>query len=139
MEEKNKRRLSVLIKYLISLVVGALFVVMVLFIENYFSATETIERYKILSDAFTFAGVLLILFAALVFISSKGGFDGIGYSLSRLVKMLIPFANRSDETYAQYKERKRAKGITKGYSCVFFSGLAYFAVSIVFLILYYNV
>ena len=139
MEEKNKRRLSVLIKYLISLVVGALFVVMVLFIENYFSATETIERYKILSDAFTFAGVLLILFAALVFISSKGGFDGIGYSLSRLVKMLIPFANRSDETYAQYKERKRAKGITKGYSCVFFSGLAYFAVSVVFLILYYNV
>ncbi len=139
MEEKNKRRLSVLIKYLVSLVVGALFVVMVLFIENYFSATETIERYKILSDAFTFAGVLLILFAALVFISSKGGFDGIGYSLSRLVKMLIPFANRSDETYAQYKERKRAKGITKGYSCVFFSGLAYFAVSIVFLILYYNV
>lgn len=139
MEEKDKRRLSVLIKYLVSLVVGALFVVMVLFIENYFSATETIERYKILSDAFTFAGVLLILFAALVFISSKGGFDGIGYSLSRLVKMLIPFANRSDETYAQYKERKRAKGITKGYSCVFFSGLAYFAVSIVFLILYYNV
>ena len=139
MEEKNKRRLSVLIKYLVSLVVGALFVVMVLFIENYFSATETIERYKILSDAFTFAGVLLILFAALVFISSKGGFDGIGYSLSRLVKMLIPFANRSDETYAQYKERKRAKGITKGYSCVFFSGLAYFAVSIVFLFLYYNV
>lgn len=139
MEEKNKRRLSVLIKYLVSLVVGALFVVMVLFIENYFSATETIERYKILSDAFTFAGVLLILFAALVFISSKGGFDGIGYSLSRLVKMLIPFANRSDETYAQYKERKRAKGITKGYSCVFFSGLVYFAVSIVFLILYYNV
>ena len=139
MEEKNKRRLSVLIKYLVSLVVGALFVVMVLFIANYFSATETIERYKILSDAFTFAGVLLILFAALVFISSKGGFDGIGYSLSRLVKMLIPFANRSDETYAQYKERKRAKGITKGYSCVFFSGLAYFAVSIVFLILYYNV
>lgn len=139
MEEKNKHRLSVLIKYLVSLVVGALFVVMVLFIENYFSATETIERYKILSDAFTFAGVLLILFAALVFISSKGGFDGIGYSLSRLVKMLIPFANRSDETYAQYKERKRAKGITKGYSCVFFSGLAYFAVSIVFLILYYNV
>lgn len=139
MEEKNKRRLSVLIKYLVSLVVGALFVVMVLFIENYFSTTETIERYKILSDAFTFAGVLLILFAALVFISSKGGFDGIGYSLSRLVKMLIPFANRSDETYAQYKERKRAKGITKGYSCVFFSGLAYFAVSIVFLILYYNV
>lgn len=139
MEEKNKRRLSVLIKYLVSLVVGALFAVMVLFIENYFSATETIERYKILSDAFTFAGVLLILFAALVFISSKGGFDGIGYSLSRLVKMLIPFANRSDETYAQYKERKRAKGITKGYSCVFFSGLAYFAVSIVFLILYYNV
>ena len=139
MEEKNKRRLSVLIKYLVSLVVGALFVVMVLFIENYFSTTETIERYKILSDAFTFAGVLLILFAALVFISSKGGFDGIGYSLSRLVKMLIPFANRSDETYAQYKERKRAKGITKGYSCVFLSGLAYFAVSIVFLILYYNV
>lgn len=139
MEEKNKRRLWVLIKYLISLVVGALFVLMVLFIENYFSATETIERYKILSDAFTFAGVLLILFAALVFISSKGGFDGIGYSLGRLVKMLIPFANRRDETYAQYKERKRAKGITKGYSCVFFSGLAYFAVSIVFLVLYYNV
>lgn len=139
MEEKTKRRLTVFLKYLVSLAVGALFVLTVLFVEEYFKATETLAKYKILSDAFTFAGVLLMLFAALVFISSKGGFDGIGYALSRLVKMLIPFANRTDETYAEYKERKHAKAITKGYACVFFSGLAYFAVSIVFLILYYNI
>ena len=138
MEEKTKRALITALKYLLSLVVGALFVLVVVFVEEYFSATEKLLQYKILSDAFTFAGVLLMLFAALVFISSKGGFHGIGYALSRLVRMLVPFANRKDETYADYKERKRAKGITKGYACVFFSGLVYFAVSVVFLVLYYK-
>lgn len=138
MEEKTKRLLFGALKYLISLAVGAVFVLIVLWVEEYFQATEKLAQYKILSDAFTFAGVILMLFAALVFISSKGGFDGIGYALGKLVRMLIPFADRKDETYADYKERKRAKGVTRGYACVFFSGLVYFAVSLIFIALYYD-
>lgn len=47
--------------------------------------------------------------------------------------------NKSDETYAEYKERKHGGGKLRGYSFLFFTGLAFFAAAIVFLVLFYKV
>lgn len=139
MEEKTARNLKVFLKYLIAAAVGALFAVAVLLIGQYSAATDKPSKYRMLSDAFTFAGVLLTLFSALVFISSKGGFDGIGYALGKLVGMLVPFADGKNETYAEYKDRKHSGSSAEGHSCTFFCGIVYLAVSVIFTVLYYKV
>ena len=128
-----------LIEYLIAGTVAAGIVMLVLWGQNYFALTESSARCKALCDAFTVSGLMLILLSALVWVSGKGVFLGIGYAVSWLVHTLIPFGARRHETYADYRERKTGGGGPKGYSFVFFTGLAFFAVAIVMLIVYYNI
>lgn len=134
----NNRIVKIILGYIVSLAVGALALLIVLFAYGYFGMTVWEEKCKVLCDAFTVPGLLLMLFSALVFLSNQGAFTGIGYGLGRFFRMLIPFMKHKDETYAEYKERKCGNGGIKGYSCIFFSGLAYFLVAVALLIVYVN-
>ena len=131
--------LKTLIKYLIAMAVAAVIVVLVLWGRGYFAATEWREQCRLLCDAFTFSGLFLILVSALVWVSNRGAFLGIGYAMGRLVRTLLPFLSKSHETYADYRERKLGRGGVHGYSFIFFTGLVYFAAAIVFLILFYQI
>lgn len=132
----KKSILKIISAYAVCLALGAAMLLIVLFAYGYFGMTDWAEKCKVLCDAFTVPGLLLMLFSALVFLSNHGAFAGIGYGVGRFFKMLIPFLKYKDETYAEYKERKYGNGGIKGYSCIFFSGLAYFLVSIALLIVY---
>ena len=135
----DKKLVKPLVKYLIAFAVGGAMTLGVLFSQGYFHQTELLQKYKNLCDAFTIPGVVLMLVTALLAVSNGGIFDGLSYSLGRLFRMLIPFMNKSDETYAEYKERKHGGGKLRGYSFLFFTGLAFFAAAIVFLVLFYKV
>ena len=134
----DKKLVKTLVKYLIAFAVGGAMTLGVLFSQGYFHQTELLQKYKNLCDAFTIPGVILMLVTALLAVSNGGIFDGLSYSLGRLFRMLIPFMNKSDETYAEYKEHKHG-GKLRGYSFLFFTGLAFFAAAIVFLVLFYKV
>lgn len=128
-----------LLKYLIAIIVESLILVAVLFGQGYFSLTLWIDRCKILCDAFTLAGLIPILLCALVWVSNQGMFVGLGYACKWLVQTLIPFVKVTKETYAQYRERKLEHGGIRGYSFLFFSGLLFFVVALIFLILYIQI
>ena len=87
---------SYIIKYSVTGLICALLTVLFLLLNNYFVKEELVDKYRILSDAFTFPGILTICVGLLVFLSNAGALDAIGWMLKRLGKMLIPFANRKD-------------------------------------------
>ena len=77
-----------------------------------------------------------MLFYGLLYVSGEGAFLGVGYAMGRVVRALIPFSRKDHETYAQYRERKLAKPHKKGDGAIFFTGLIFFAISLIFLFIY---
>ncbi len=128
-----------LLKYLIAMAVGAVIVLMMLWGQGYFTETNWRQQCRLLCDAFTFSGLIIMLLCALVWVSNRGMFLGIGYAFGRLFHTLLPFLPKSKETYAEYRERKLERGGVHGYGFLFLTGLLYFAVAIVFLIIYYQI
>ena len=127
---------NTIIKYSICVAICSLITVGVLFIKEYFTLTDIAQKYRFLSDAFVIPGILFMGFAGLVFLSDEGSFDGVGFALKKALKVIVPFIGLSNESYAEYRDRKHKKGKTKGYSCMFFTGLAFFLVGVVFMLLF---
>ena len=128
MDEDKK---SVLKKYLICFGAGMAIVLFVLALKSFSM------KIDILCDAFTAAGLLMILFAGLMFVSGEGAFLGIGYALGRAVRVFVPTLRRKEESYAKYRERKTGKPKPKGQGCIFFTGLFFLAIAIIMLIIWY--
>ena len=122
------------IKFLICFGVGLVVAVALLFIKGVFSAETTKETFMILSDAFFFAGAMLLIAAGLVWASDNGVSDGIGYSFSKLFNLRKRDYEDHKESYSEYKERKH----TKKSSIVEFliSGMNFVAISVVFFVIY---
>lgn len=135
---KNSRK--VILQYSITTGVAGAITVLVLSLRNFWDATTLVEKYRTLSDAFTIPGVLLIMVCALVWISTTGFFDGLSYAFTRAGGMLIPFFRKGREhmTYYDYKMSKKGKEV-RGYSFLFFVGLLFIIISIVFISLFYSV
>ena len=125
------------IKYLICFCVGVGIILIVFAIKG-FSFGDAKNSMQLLHDAFFSAGALIMLFAALMFLSGEGAFWGIGYAFRGLARIFIPSLRQNHETYAQYRERKAAKPKEKGDHALFFTGLFFFLVSLIFLIIWYQ-
>ena len=135
---KNSR--TVILHYSITVVAAGLISLLVLSLRDFWEVTTLVDKYKMLSDAFTIPGVLLVMVCALVWISTTGFFDGLSYAFTRVGGMLIPFYKKGREhvTYYDYKMSKKDKEV-HGYSFLLFVGLLFIAISIVFISLFYSV
>lgn len=102
-----------------------------------FDGAKLVDQYRMLSDAFTVPGIILLMAGCLIWISNTGVLDGLGYVVSFAIRGLIPGGRYRDEKYADYVERQRENRI-KGYSFLFVAGGVTMAVAIVFMILFYN-
>ena len=114
----------------------------ILWLRNFSSAATLAEKYRILSDAFSIPGILLMCFFGLIWVSSDGFFDGLGYTFSRIGGMFVPGMRAKHETYFDYKMRKRDKREERengGFGFLFFVGLAFVLISVVFVILFETV
>ena len=130
---------SALLRYGITTAIGALLTLLVLDLHGYVNAATQLERYRILCDAFTIPGLLILMLGCMVWIAGTGALDGISYALKHLATMLLPFAHGKDERYYDYvsrKQEKRGKG-----SCVFLllTGSGFLAVAGVFMVLFYSI
>ena len=135
MQEDNSKQ-GALIGYIITNVICIAFTLIHIFNNDLFHQTEILKIYHILCDAFIIPGTLCLLIAALVALSNEGSLDAISYMLRRLGQALVPFIKKNDERYADYvAKRKRVTG----YSFIIWTGLAYFVVGMIFLILYFTV
>lgn len=135
---KNRRKS--LIKYGITTIIGAIMVYATISLHGYSLAVTLADKYRILADAFTIPGVVIMLCGVLVAVSNEGAFEGISYAMSYAMKMLIPGmgANRH-EKYGDYVERKREKGGVKGYGFLFIVGGVFMIIALVFIALFYSV
>ena len=131
---------KLLLKYSITLVSAGLMTLILLWLRDYGAAESLQDKYKILADAFSIPGMLLVLFTGLLWVSSEGVFDGLGYAFSRVGSLFVPFHKKSMEhkTYYDYKMEKKDKR-AQGYSFLFFVGLLFIAISVVFILLFESV
>lgn len=125
---------SLLVKCGVTALVGGLIAAGVLWLQDIAGAASDLDRIRILSDAFTAPGLLLLLSAALVAVSNQGAFDGISYALKWAIRRLIPgrAATETQESYKEYLERKHQDNGPKGYAFLVITGAVFLAVGIGF-------
>ena len=127
------------LRYIIAALAGAIIALAVVFLKGITRADSITVKFRILSDAFLAAGLILTLSGAFVWIVGQGTFSGLGYAFSRLFVALHDKRYRDEhkETYLEYGERKAAKKSP----CLFLiiTGAAYLVPAIAFTILFYVV
>ena len=102
-----------------------------------FEGAVLVEKYRMLCDAFTVPGVLLLCVGGLVWASNLGALDGLSYVVSVAVKALIPGKRKEIEKYGDYVLRKREKPPV-GCGFLLISGAVVMAIAMVFLALFYS-
>ena len=120
-------------QYLISFFVGAAIAFGVFFAKDLFERTDLSEIYKILSDGFFVAGVLLGGLGLLVFGSNGGTFDMLVYGVSSVIALVFPGARRHDTFFDYRMARNRRRS---SFVFLLLVGLFYLALAIVFSMLY---
>ena len=137
---KNTKK--TLISYAVTTSIGLLAAYAIMSMQGLFTEPDVVVIYRILADAFSVPGVLLMCFAGLVWVSSDGFFDALGYTAARVGGMFIPAYRAKHENYLTYKQRKNKERSEKERGSIgflLFVGLGFFLIAIVFYVLYYSV
>ena len=126
------------LKYLITFGVGAVMAFLSAWALGLFSAEGATDVMKALSDGCAIAGVLLFGVGLLVFASNAGMFSMISYGAISFVNAFRrDVSKRKYKTYYDYTEAKKEK--KKKFSHLLLTGLAFIALAVFFLILYYSI
>ena len=135
MQQEKK---SLLIKYVICFCIASLITVIVFAISGFFSDNIG-ANIQIIADGFFVSGILLLVFAGMMFISSEGALIGIRFVLRNIVKAFMPMGRRNHEFYGQYRERKLAEKKIKASNdhCILVVGLFFLIIGIIFTVIWY--
>lgn len=125
---------SALLRYGISVGLCVICTVLMLTSSNLSGATLQ-ETYRILSDAFSLPGLLVLFAGLLVWLSNEGALNGVTWMVTYAFKSLIPGLRGSRERYGDYVLRQQEKRV-KGYGFLFLVGGVFLAIGIVFMILF---
>ena len=108
----------------------------VFWIKGFF--TESIAvNIQILSDGFFVSGILMSMFAGMMFIAGEGALIGISFVLRNIVQAFVPMGRKNHEFYAQYRERKMKELKRSSDHCILVVGLLFLAVGIIFTVIWY--
>ena len=133
MKQENK---SLLIKYIICFCVASLITLIVFWIKGFFVHSVAVN-VQILADGFFISGIMLTMFAGLLFISSEGAFIGIGFVLRNVVQAFVPMGRKHHEFYGQYRERKLGQLKKRNNNCILITGLTFLIIGIIFNVIWY--
>ena len=133
MEQETKVTLK---KYAICFCIEALIAVLVIWSKGFFTQSVSVN-IQILSDAFFVSGVLMTLFAGMLYVSSEGALIGIGFVLRNVVLTFIPMGRAKHERYADYRERKLSEAKKHNDRCILLTGLFFLAIGTVFTVIWY--
>ena len=135
MKQETKETLR---NYAICVGIEAVIAFLVIWSKGFFAHSAAVN-IQILSDAFFVAGILMTLYAAMVYISDEGGLIGIGFVLRNAVLAFIPMGRARHEKYADYRARKMSQSKKHNNSYVLVTGLAFLFIGIVFTVIWYTV
>ena len=134
MKQENK---SLLQKYIFCFCVAALITFIVFWIKGFFTDSLGVN-IQILSDGFTVSGLLMLIYAGMMFISGEGALIGISFVLRNIVQAFTPMGRRNHEFYAQYRERKLEEAKKSKDNCVFVIGLVFLVIGVIFTVIWYT-
>lgn len=139
MKQENQVKL---IKYAVCFGIEALIAFLVIWSKGFFTDSAAVNL-QILADAFFVAGILMTLFAGMLFISGEGALIGIGFVLRNVVLTFIPMGRTKHELYADYRKRKLSQAKKQNNSSILVTGLLFLFVGIILTVIwsvkFYNV
>ena len=134
MKQENR---SSFIKYAVCVGIELVIAFLVIWSKGFFTDRAAVNL-QILSDAFFVAGILMTLFAGMLYVSSEGALVGIGFVLGNVVLTFIPMGRARQERYADYRERKMREMKKNNDICILITGLFFLAVGIVLTLIWYS-
>ena len=130
---------NTIIKYAITAGISALFAW--IYLANHeveygpLAQQSRLDQYRLICDAFTIPGVLLVLSGFLVSIANEGALDGLSYLGHYMYHMFVPGKRSETMRYGDYVEAKKSKRIS-GFGFLIKSGAVCMAFALVFYALY---
>lgn len=131
-----------LIKYAVCVGVEVLIAFLVIWSKGFFTDSAAVNL-QILADAFFVAGILMTLFAGMLFVSGEGALIGIGFVLRNVVLAFIPMGRARHELYVDYRARKLGEAKKRNNSSILVTGLIFLIIGIlltgIWYVTFYNV
>ena len=122
--------------------IAVLLAFLVIWSRGFFTDSLAVN-IQVLSDAFFVSGILMTLFAGMMYISSEGALIGIGFVLRNVVLAFIPMGRARHELYADYRARKLKEAKQHNNTPILVTGLIFLFIGIVFTVIwsvaFYNV
>ena len=135
MKQENK---GTRVKYAVCVGIEVLIAFLVIWSKGFFAHSAAVN-IQILSDAFFVSGILMTLFAGMLYVSGEGALIGIGFVLRNMVLYFLPMGRTKHERYADSRARKMSEIKGQGDSCILITGLIFLSVGIVFTAIWYFV
>ena len=95
-------------------------------------------RYRVLCDAFTIPGILMVMIALLFTMNNIGALDTIAYLMSFLPRMIAPGVFGEPQMLIDYVQQRRERR-SKGYGFLYIVGFIFLGIAIFYLIKFYSV
>lgn len=134
MKEKTKVALK---NYGICVGIEVLIAFLVIWSKGFFAHSLAVN-IQILSDAFFVAGILMTMFAGMMYISGEGALIGIGFVLRNVFLAFIPMGRARHEVYADYRARKLSKAKKNSNRYALVTGLIFLFIGTVFTVIWYT-
>ena len=122
--------------YAICVGIEALIAFLVIWSKGFFTQSAAVN-IQILSDAFFVSGVLMTLFAGMMYVSGEGALIGISFVLRNVVLAFIPMGRAKHELYADYRARKMRESKKHNDRCILVTGLIFLFIGVVFTVIWY--
>lgn len=132
-KQETKVRLR---NYGICVGIEVLIAFLVIWSKGFFTQSAAVN-IQILSDAFFVSGILMTLFAGMMYVSSEGALIGIGFVLRNVVLAFVPMGRARHERYADYRARKLSEAKKHNNSYMLVTGLIFLFIGIVFTVIWY--
>jgi hypothetical protein len=127
--------------YGICVAVEVLIAFLVIWSKGFFTDRASVN-VQILADAFFVSGIVMTLFAGMMYVSSEGALIGIGFILRNVVLFFVPMGRTKHELYADYRERKLKEAKKHDTRCILVTGLIFLfigiALTVIWNVVFYN-
>jgi len=133
-KEKTKATLR---NYGICVGIEVLIAFLVIWSKGFFAHSLAVN-IQILSDAFFVAGMLMTLFAGMMYISGEGALIGIGFVLRNVFLAFIPMGRAKHELYADYRARKLKENKKSSNHYILVTGLGFLFIGVVFTVIWHT-
>jgi hypothetical protein len=132
-KQENREKL---IKYAVCFGIEVVIAFLVIWSKGFFTDSAAVNL-QILADAFFVAGILMTLFAGMLFISGEGALIGIGFVLRNVVLAFIPMGRARHELYADYRARKLSEARERDNSSILVTGLFFLIIGVILTAIWY--